>query len=337
MLKALIPWSIGLFLFMQAGPVIGQTDEEIEDLFWNSVECQSARQVQAYFEVYPTGRYLAEAHACLEGQLGLERAGRILVQQGLAALNYSAGVADGLFGPATRRAIRAWQEAKELVATGYLTRAQADALMAQGREVVAEQQRQEEAHQQTQEATAQAQELPSRIRPDQTCVGQPKGTECWMELANQAGCYVWNGNLQGDETVMWTGECADGLAHGKGTLVWASGGKKEVLTMEGPYVDGKPHGPWIIRLADGRVLEGSLDGRVKQGSWVMRWADGSVMEGPYVDDKRHGRWTARRPDGSVEEGPYVDNMRHGRWTLRGGLGGLGAISERTYVNGEIQD
>ena len=125
-----VAWSLGLLFLMQASPALGQTDEEIEDVFWRSVECKSARQVQAYLEVYPTGRYLAEAWECQEGQLGLDRTERKLVQQGLATLDYSAGVADGLFGPATRRAIRAWQEAKEFTATGYLTREQADTLIA---------------------------------------------------------------------------------------------------------------------------------------------------------------------------------------------------------------
>ena len=60
-----------------------------------------------------TGAYVVEAWACLEGQLGLDRAARVLVQCGLAALDYSAGVADGLFGPATRREIQARQQAKE--------------------------------------------------------------------------------------------------------------------------------------------------------------------------------------------------------------------------------
>jgi len=108
--------------------------------------------VQAYLQEFPEGRYVAEAWACLERQLGLDRAARRLVQQGLAALDYSTGVADGLFGPATRRAIRSWQEAKEFTATGYLTLEQADALIAQGREVVAEQRQREEARRQAQDS-----------------------------------------------------------------------------------------------------------------------------------------------------------------------------------------
>ena len=151
---------VPLFLLMPAS-VGGQTDQEIETLFWESVECKSRRQVQVYLEVYPTGRYVAEAWACLEQQLGLDRAARRLVQQGLAAVGYEPGPADGLFGGGTtrtRQAIRAWQAAKGMEATGYLTREQADALIALGQEV-------EEARRAAQAAAArEAQEEAARQR-----------------------------------------------------------------------------------------------------------------------------------------------------------------------------
>ena len=149
--------ALGFLLLMWPGPATGQTDAEIEEVFWESVECESTGQVELYLEIYPTGRYMAEAHACLEGQLGLDRAAHILVQQGLAALDYEVGAADGLFGPATRRAIQVWQEAKGFVGTGYLTQEQAETLMARGREAVAEQRQREEARRQV-EAGRTAQE-----------------------------------------------------------------------------------------------------------------------------------------------------------------------------------
>ena len=126
-----------LVLLVLAGPAGGQTDREIEEVFWESVECKSAGQVEAYLEVYPTGAYVEEARKCLEEQLGLDRTARVSIQQGLTALDYEVGAADGLFGPSTRRALRQWQAGKGFAATGYLTRAQADALMAQGRDAVA--------------------------------------------------------------------------------------------------------------------------------------------------------------------------------------------------------
>ena len=151
---------VPLFLLMPASAG-GQEPDAIETLFWESVECKSRRQVQVYLEVYPTGRYVAEAWACLEQQLGLDRAARVLVQQGLAAVGYEPGPADGLFGGGTtrtRQAIRAWQAAKGMAETGYLTREQADALIALGQEV-------EEARRAAQAAAArEAQEEAARQR-----------------------------------------------------------------------------------------------------------------------------------------------------------------------------
>ena len=66
---------------------------------------------------------------------------------------------------------------------------------------------------------------PSTVEPK--CEGQSKGAACWMELANQKDCYVWNPNLQKDETVTWTAECKGGLAHAIGTITWVwDDGKK---------------------------------------------------------------------------------------------------------------
>ncbi len=138
MKKHFMGWVVVVVLFLLGpAPVGGEEPDAIETLFWESVECESRRQVQVYLEVYPTGRYVGEAWACLEQQLGLERAARRLVQQGLAAVGYEPGPADGLFGGGTtrtRQAIRAWQAAKGMTETGYLTREQADTLMALGQE-----------------------------------------------------------------------------------------------------------------------------------------------------------------------------------------------------------
>ena len=78
---------------------------------------------------------------------------------------------------------------------------------------------------------------PSSFQNEPTCAGQPEGTACWMELSNSPGCYVWNPNLQPDATATWTGECAEGLAQGRGTLKWVWDGGKETSEYEGPYVE----------------------------------------------------------------------------------------------------
>ena len=72
-----------------------------------------------------------------EKSLGLSREDRVLVQRGLESAGGSVGSADGIFGPRTRAALRAWQEKRGLTSTAYLTREQADALVALGRDVAA--------------------------------------------------------------------------------------------------------------------------------------------------------------------------------------------------------
>ena len=192
---------------------------------------------------------------------------------------------------------------------------------------------------------------PSTFRDEPTCSGQPKGTACWMELANQAGCYLWNPNLQVDETVTWTGECAEGLAQGTGTPKWVFDSGKKTQENTGHLEDGRRHGQWVIRFANGDVWEGPfVEGRM-HGDWVVRWPSGSGEEGPYVEGKRHGDWVSRWPSGNVHEeefyvdgdivgstaeaevmeGLLVNGKGHGQWIIRQNDGD---IEEGPYVEGK---
>ena len=66
----------------------------------------------------------------VEEELQLARAARREIQEGLEAAGFDPGGVDGLFGPRTRAAIRAWQSAQGFRATGYLDEASAAALRA---------------------------------------------------------------------------------------------------------------------------------------------------------------------------------------------------------------
>ena len=172
-----------------------QEAREIEDVFWRSVECKSKLQVQAYLEVYPTGRYVAEAWACLEGQLGLDRAARVWVQRGLAAVGHDPGPADGLFGGAqtrTRQAIRAWQAAKGMAETGYLTREQADTLMALGQEA----KEAERAAQAQAEQAAQAEAAQQAREADDTAYAQAQRVDTAAAYADYLRAYPTGQHVQ---------------------------------------------------------------------------------------------------------------------------------------------
>ena len=180
---------------------------------------------------------------------------------------------------------------------------------------------------------------PSSFQNEPTCAGKPKGSKCWMELANQPGCHVWNEYLAPDETVAGKAECVEGVAQGSVNLKWVwNNGKNSMegtghlqegkrhgrwverrahgTVWEGPYVEGERHGRWVIRDADGGVWEGPYAEGMTVGRWVGRLANGGVWGGTHVEGKRHGRWVIRDADGTVLEGPYVEGKRHGRWVTR---------------------
>lgn len=69
-----------------------------------------------------------------ESALVLEKPERILVQRGLSSLGFDPGPADGVFGRKTREAIHSWQLSTGDEATGPLTREQANALIAEGKQ-----------------------------------------------------------------------------------------------------------------------------------------------------------------------------------------------------------
>ena len=70
--------------------------------------------------------------AVVEVALRLDRPARRLIQRGLGNEGFEPGAPDGLLGRRTREAIRRWQEARGLPATGHLDAEQAELLSASG-------------------------------------------------------------------------------------------------------------------------------------------------------------------------------------------------------------
>lgn len=75
---------------------------------------------------------VASSPEAMESVLTLTGRERRLIQTGLASAGFNPGPADGVFGPATRAAIRAWQKQKDRTATGWLTPAGANLLGSAG-------------------------------------------------------------------------------------------------------------------------------------------------------------------------------------------------------------
>ena len=164
------------------------------------------------------------------------------------------------------------------------------------------------------------------------CTGQPKGTECWMELANQPGCHVWNEGLQLEAVAEWTGACSSGLATGPGTLTW-EWPPDERQDVKGTYRFGRKHGHVIENFEDGDVGEGPYVNGKRHGDWIWSYPDGQVESGPYVDGKQHGRWLIGPAEGGRQEGPYEDGEKNGHWVERFATGN---VAEGRYLDGKRQ-
>ena len=190
-----------------------------------------------------------------ENALGLDRGTRKRIQACLVAAGFDAGAADGLFGPRTRGAIRAWQESRDGDdATGFMTKAGMDALLAACKPGPAR----------------TAGDPQSGPRPQ--CTGKADEEACWMEVDGRPGCYIWNPNPQPGETVSWSGACQGGKASGKGKMAWLFRGEDGALKSDSG--------------------EGELrGGRTRVGHWII--SNGTTWEGPYVDGKLHGLWVRR--------------------------------------------
>ena len=124
---------------------------------------------------------------------------------------------------------------------------------------------------------------PPTISAADICTQGAWGSNCWIELANQQGCYVWLSGLMPGHTIHWTGECSDGLGEGQGqwTEAWEPGEVVIESKEEGSLAQGRKQGPWIANLDNG-ALEGSyLDGQ-RDGIWTSRHSNGDTVEERYL-------------------------------------------------------
>ena len=219
------------------------------------------------------------------------------VQNALLGDGFNPGPVDGIFGPKTRSAVHAWQQANGYPATGELTPVQARALL--GGSVPIE----------------------------------PFGPN-WSIVENQP-CQVHNPHPKPGELNTWSGGCLDGRASGSGRLVWRGSygehvyeggyreGKRNGLgtytwadgdRYEGEYRDGKEDGHGIWTAAGGDRYEGQWSAGFQNGRGTYSWVNGDRYEGRWSAGKPHGHGIWTGPGGDRYEGEMRDGTRHGYGT-----------------------
>ena len=307
---------------------------EKELLFWESVkDSEHAADFEAYLEQFPGGTYealarnrlarltrpedtpearvvetpdepepevspepLAPTLESLEAALGLSREERRRIQEGLAALGFDPGPADGLFGQRTRHALSSWQSSQDLEATGYLDAESARSLLAADARAL-------------DHLTPKCSELGGHH------IGENHAA-CWEEMNSRPRCHVWNAHYHSDRTADWNGPCERGMANGSGAYTLSSGSEHKRMTATGIMEGGKLEGNWIVTFGDGDRYQGAIRDGKRHGQGTAIFSSGSRYEGSWRNDRPDG-WgvytskSGGEYEGVWEEGCFTRSDGHG--------------------------
>ena len=123
------PYTSALLAYLEQPLEIGLLFREVRAQVLEATGgAQRPHEYASLLEEHYLGAATGRDPRAAELALGLDRSTRRRIQQRLASAGFSPGPADGMFGPATRAAIRRWQASRGAEATGYLNTAGAQAL-----------------------------------------------------------------------------------------------------------------------------------------------------------------------------------------------------------------
>jgi hypothetical protein len=139
-----------------------------------------------------------------------------------------------------------------------------------------------------------------------TLVAQIAHAGAWV-ADGKSGCQVWDPNPQIDESVAWSGACANGHAEGPGTAQWLK--RSTVIeTDTGEWRDGRQAGKgvqiWPTGRYEGELADGEPNG---QGLLTMQRLR---YEGQFRDGKPNG--IGRLSEGTeTAQGTWKDGCLQG--------------------------
>jgi hypothetical protein len=115
----------------------------------------------------------------------------------------------------------------------------------------------------------------------------PARAGAWV-ADTKSGCQIWDPNPQLEESVAWSGLCAQGRAEGRGTAQWSKAGTR-YETDEGEWHDGRQVNTgkqsWSTGHYEGELANGEPNGRGSLTIQNLRY------EGEFHDGKPNGSGT----------------------------------------------
>lgn len=227
------------------------------------------------------------AAAAAQSTAEIERAQALLLKAG-----YDVGVVDGVYGPATRRAVRAFQSDWRIEADGEIGPALFEKLAVSG-----------PVRRPIEYLAACAVEV-FDPRPQETVFwsgacegGKPQGEGVLVRR------YVLSGAPVEER---YEGAVVDGAPSGRGVRVTARGDR-----YEGDWLRGQRHGVGAEAYADGAAYDGEWRFDLYDGSGRLETAAGDVYQGGWEGGLRHGVGVESFANGDRYEGAYVYGAREG--------------------------
>jgi hypothetical protein len=142
-----------------------------------------------------------------------------------------------------------------------------------------------------------------------------------------SGCFVWDQDVQANETASWEGDCTSGFAEGAGTEVLRANGN--VARYEGTMHNGKHDGRGVETWANGiRYVGNFRDGKIS-GHGVKTWADGDRYDGDFWNGNFNGHGAETWTNGVR----YVGNFRDGKFSGHG----VKTWADGDRYDGDFQD
>ncbi len=125
----------------------------------------------------------------------------------------------------------------------------------------------------------------------------------FIELRNKKGCYSWNPNPVEGEWFEWSGECKDGKATGKGTLI-DSGGVETIGEMLEGKINGKGEKKYKGKVYNGYVYKGNLVSNMESGEGILIYPNGVRYEGMFENGIIKGEGKFIYPEGGELDGVF---------------------------------
>jgi len=147
--------------------------------------------------------------------------------------------------------------------------------------------------------------------------GEGSGEWRWSDGAARFAGTLVAGRLHGGGRFEWPGgerydgAFLEGARTGRGTYTWPNG-----MRYEGDFADGLPHGSGLLRLPDGARYEGEFLRGARTGTARLALPNGDRYEGAFVDGQRTGAGVYVWTNGDRFEGHFSNGVPAGRGVFR---------------------